>query len=57
MATEGTVEKETVEKKPQTFRCMMCGNAWEEEVQKAEDKERACPECRPNSVRMLKRRP
>ncbi len=38
------------------FRCMMCGHEWEDEYEKDEDKERACPECRSNSVRHLKRK-
>jgi DNA-directed RNA polymerase subunit RPC12/RpoP len=38
------------------FRCMMCGHEWEDEYEKGEDKERACPECRSNSVRHLKRK-
>jgi DNA-directed RNA polymerase subunit RPC12/RpoP len=38
------------------FRCMMCSHEWEDEYEKGEDKERACPECRSNSVRHLKRK-
>jgi DNA-directed RNA polymerase subunit RPC12/RpoP len=41
----------------ETFRCMMCGQEWEDQVEKGEDKERACPDCRSNSVRKLKRKP
>jgi DNA-directed RNA polymerase subunit RPC12/RpoP len=39
-----------------SFKCMMCGHEWEEPVEKGEDKERACPECRSNSIRALKRK-
>jgi hypothetical protein len=35
----------------------MCSHEWEDLVFKGEDKERACPECRSNSVRLLKGKP
>jgi len=38
----------------ETFRCMMCGHEYQERVEKGEDKERACPKCRSNSIRHLK---
>ncbi len=38
----------------QTFRCMMCGHEYQEAAEKAEDKERTCPQCRSNSIRMMK---
>ena len=38
----------------ETFRCMMCGHEYEEPVKKGEDKERACPKCRSNSIRHMK---
>ena len=38
----------------ETFRCMMCGHDYEQEVEKGEDKERACPKCKSNSIRHLK---
>ena len=40
----------------ETFRCMMCGHEWQSEYEKGEDKERACPKCRSNSVRHMKKR-
>jgi predicted Zn-ribbon and HTH transcriptional regulator len=40
----------------ETFRCMMCGHEYQERVEKGEDKERSCPQCRSNSIRHLKRR-
>jgi len=39
----------------ETFRCMMCGHEYEERVEKGEDKERTCPECRSNSSRHVKK--
>ena len=39
----------------ETFRCMMCGHEYQEKVEKGEDKERSCPKCRSNSIRLLKR--
>jgi putative FmdB family regulatory protein len=36
---------------------MMCGHEFEETVDVGEDKERACPKCRSNSVRQLKKKP
>jgi DNA-directed RNA polymerase subunit RPC12/RpoP len=39
-----------------TFRCMMCGHEWQDEYEKGEDKERACPKCRSNSVRHMKKK-
>jgi len=47
----------TVQKSIEKFRCMMCGHEWEETVEKGEDKERACPKCRSNSVRQLTGKP
>jgi len=38
------------------FRCMACGHEYEETVEKGVDRERQCPRCRSNSVRLLKRR-
>ena len=38
----------------ETFRCMMCGYEYQEGFEKGEDKERACPKCRSNSIRHLK---
>ena len=40
----------------ETFRCMACGNEFRERVEEDEDKERACPRCRSNSVRQIKGR-
>jgi len=37
------------------FRCMMCGHEYEDEWDKDEDKERACPKCRSNSIRHMKK--
>ena len=34
------------------FKCMRCGHQWEAEHEP--DKERMCPKCRSNSVRVLK---
>jgi len=34
---------------------MACGHEYEETVEKGEDKERACPRCRSNSIRRLKK--
>ena len=42
---------------PQLFKCMMCGHEYEEMVEKGEDKERSCPECRSNSIRLIKKKP
>ena len=39
------------------FRCMACGHEYEEQVEKGTDRERQCPRCRSNSIRLLKRRP
>lgn len=36
------------------FRCMMCGHEVTEEIDTSEDKERACPRCRSNSIRHIK---
>ncbi len=41
----------------QTFRCMMCGHEYQELAEHAEEKERSCPKCRSNSIRMLKPKP
>ncbi len=38
----------------QTFRCMMCGHEYQEPGEKPEEKERSCPKCRSNSIRLLK---
>ena len=53
---EATKDKPPVGK-PTTCHCMMCSHEWEDLVFKGEDKERACPECRSNSVRLLKGKP
>jgi len=37
------------------FRCMSCGHEFEDLVEEDEDKERGCPKCRSNSIRLLKR--
>jgi DNA-directed RNA polymerase subunit RPC12/RpoP len=39
----------------ETFQCMMCGHQYQEPVQQGEDKERACPKCRSNSIRHLRK--
>jgi putative FmdB family regulatory protein len=39
------------------FRCMMCGHEYEEAMEPGADRERACPECRSNSIRQLKKKP
>ena len=44
------MQKTTVE----TFRCMMCGYEYHEEVVEGEDREWSCPECHSNSIRHLK---
>ncbi len=36
------------------LRCMMCGHEYSERIEKGEDKERSCPKCRSNSIRVLK---
>lgn len=41
----------------ETFRCMMCGHEYQEQVERGEDKERTCPACRSNSIRRLKSKP
>ena len=40
--------------KIENFQCMMCGNHWQEPVERGEDKERSCSKCRSNSIRHLK---
>jgi predicted Zn-ribbon and HTH transcriptional regulator len=40
----------------ETFRCMMCGHEFVDNVEKDEDKERSCPKCRSNSIRHLKKK-
>ncbi len=40
----------------ETFRCMMCGHEYEEQVINGEDKERTCSKCRSNSIRHLKKK-
>ncbi len=37
------------------FRCMACGNEYEEEVKEGKDEERSCPKCRSKSIRHLKK--
>ena len=39
------------------LRCMMCGHEYQEKVEEGEDKERTCPKCRSNSIRVLKNPP
>lgn len=41
--------------KVETFHCMMCGHEYQDEVDPDEDRERACPKCRSNSIRQLKK--
>lgn len=36
------------------FRCMMCGHEYVEKLEEDADKERQCPKCRSNSIRLLK---
>lgn len=38
----------------ESFRCMMCGEVFQESMEKGEDRERTCPKCRSNSIRHLK---
>ena len=38
----------------ETFKCMMCGHEYREDVEEGEDREWSCPECRSNSIRHLK---
>ena len=38
------------------LRCMMCGHEYQETQEKGDDKERSCPACRSNSIRVLKPR-
>jgi len=40
----------------ETFRCMSCGHEYPERVDKDVDVERACPKCRSNSIRHLKKK-
>ena len=40
----------------ETFRCMMCGHEFVDNVEKDEDKERSCPKCRSNSICHLKKK-
>ncbi len=42
--------------KLENFRCMMCGHEYQEPVAKGEDREWWCPECRSNSIRLLKKK-
>lgn len=45
------------EKQVMTLHCMRCGHESREEiVPSVEPKERACPRCKSNSIRKLKRR-
>jgi Zn finger protein HypA/HybF involved in hydrogenase expression len=37
--------------------CMMCGHDYSETVEEGEDKERSCPKCRSNSIRVMKNPP
>jgi len=39
------------------LRCMMCGHEYSEKVEEGVDKERTCPKCRSNSIRVLKNPP
>jgi Zn finger protein HypA/HybF involved in hydrogenase expression len=39
-----------------TFHCMMCAHEWQDDYDKGEDKERSCPKCRSNSVRLMKKK-
>jgi DNA-directed RNA polymerase subunit RPC12/RpoP len=39
------------------FRCMACGHEYAETLEKGVDRERQCPRCRSNSVRLPKRPP
>ena len=55
MATAEQTKPEQT-KTEETFRCMMCGHEWQDEWAKDDDKERACPECRSNSVRHMKKK-
>jgi len=36
------------------LRCMMCGHEFQETLDEGDDKERTCPACRSNSIRVLK---
>jgi putative FmdB family regulatory protein len=36
-----------------SFRCMMCGHDYQETADPEEDRERSCPRCRSNSIRVL----
>ena len=36
------------------LKCMMCGHGYSEQIEKGQDKERSCPKCRSNSIRVLK---
>jgi predicted Zn-ribbon and HTH transcriptional regulator len=47
----------TATTKIHTFRCMACGYEWQEPVEKGEDKERTCTQCRSNSIRDMKSKP
>jgi len=40
----------------ENLRCMLCGHEYTEMVEKGEDKERSCPKCRSNSIRLLKKK-
>jgi DNA-directed RNA polymerase subunit RPC12/RpoP len=40
----------------ETFRCMMCGHEYQARMDKDVDVERACPKCRSNSIRRLKKK-
>jgi DNA-directed RNA polymerase subunit RPC12/RpoP len=35
--------------------CMMCGHDYSEEIEEGVDEERSCPNCRSNSIRVIKK--
>lgn len=37
-----------------SLRCMACGHEYQETGEQGEDRERSCPACRSNSIRVLK---
>ena len=38
----------------ENLRCMMCGHEYQDNVEEGVDRERSCPKCRSNSIRVLK---
>lgn len=50
-------ERDVMTTKVVTLRCMKCGHQYQEVVAEGEDKERSCPQCRSNSIRLLKKPP